>query len=487
MQFNSFLFILAFLPIFLIAYFLGNRISRKSGRWIIIIGGLIFYSFAGLISFVMLLSSAVVNYALALFVTKVSKGGKAFLILTILANVGLLLYYKYAGFFLAAGSANSVNATTTTSTVTSEIIMPIGISFFTFQQIMYVVSVYKGELEKTNVVDYAAYLLFFPKLIMGPLVEPADLIEKINAPEAGRINSDNIASGIKLFSFGLFKKLVLADTFTRGVEWGFANLSIATSGDLLLTMLFYTFEIYFDFSGYSDMATGVAKMINIDLPINFDSPYKATSIRDFWRRWHVSLTRFFTKYIYYPMGGNKKGKIRAYVNIMFVFLVSGLWHGANYTFLLWGALHGLFQVIERVFEKAINKLSDVVRWIITFGLVNVLWLLFRAESISQWLHMIYKILTFQSTSISDGMIRSFSLPETPLLLRFFHLLTINEIVRGFSLLIFTVAAFIICLVPENNYRTQERRNVTNMFFAAAAFVWGFLCLSGESVFVYLNF
>lgn len=478
MQYNSFIFILLFLPVFLMTYFIGNKISKKAGRWLIIISGLIFYYYAGLYSFIILMISAVVNFVLALLLRKVKKGSKALLIITLAANVGLLLYYKYMGFLVATASEDSV---------VKSVAMPLGISFFTFQQIMYVVGVYRKEIVKVDVVDYAAYIMFFPKLIMGPMVEPGVLMSQINNPDLKKVNWDNIATGLKMFSFGLFKKLVLADTFTRGVTWGFGHIEKATSADLILTMLFYTFEIYFDFSGYTDMAIGISKMINIDLPMNFDSPYKATSIKDFWKRWHMSLTKFFTKYIYFPLGGNRKGEVRTYVNIMIVFLVSGIWHGANYTFVLWGVVHGLLQVLERLFNKYFSRLSEVVRWMYTFTAVNILWLLFRAESITQWGDMLRKIASFKSTAISAGMVKSFVLPETSLLYRVFHLTAFDRNIRGFSMLMFILTAFLICLIPENNYKTQNKRNVINMVMAAAAFVWGFLCLSSESVFVYFNF
>lgn len=476
MQFNSYLFILLFLPVFLLVYFVGNRITVKVSRILIILSGLVFYWFAGWGSVCMLLISAAVNYTLAVLIRRCKKGTKALLAVILAANVGLLLFYKYWGFLgaITGGSDKAPHA-------------PLGISFFTFQQIMYVVGVYRKEIEKVDILDYAAYILYFPKLIMGPMIEPVDLIAQINDPGRKKVNWDNIAGGMKLFSFGLFKKLVLADTFDRGVLWGFTNLGTATSGDLFLTMLFYTFEIYFDFSGYIDMATGVSKMLNIDLPINFDSPYKATSIRDFWKRWHISLTKFFTKYIYFPLGGSRKGNIRTYVNIMIVFLVSGLWHGANFTFLLWGAVHGLLQIVERMFEKTFGKLTEAVRWMGTFACVNLLWLLFRAESIAQWWKMLGQMFRFQNMAVSDGMIDSFVLPETPFLLRLLHLTATDGRVRGFSMLMFIVFASIVCLIPENNYKTQNRRTAVNMVLAAVAFVWGFLCFGSESVFVYFNF
>jgi alginate O-acetyltransferase complex protein AlgI len=235
------------------------------------------------------------------------------------------------------------------------------------------------------------------------------------------------------------------------------------------------------------MAVGVSKMINIDLPINFDSPYKALSIRDFWKRWHISLTNFLTKYIYIPLGGSKKGKFRTYINTMIVFLISGIWHGANWTFILWGILHGVFSVLDRIFEKYEKKLFDVVKWCCTFLIINVLWLLFRSDSISQWWTLIKVMFKFKNMAVSDGLINSFVLPETAFILNRLHLNSVNEAIRGFSSLVFFVLSFGICLIPENNYKKQSHNNWLTMVIAAITFVWGFLCLSSESVFVYFNF
>ena len=285
----------------------------------------------------------------------------------------------------------------------------------------------------------------------------------------------------------LFKKMVLADTFAKGVAWGFANLSSATSGDLFLVMLFYTFEIYFDFSGYSDMAVGVSEMINITLPMNFDSPYKAGSIRDFWKRWHMSLTSFLTRYVYFPLGGSRKGSIRTYLNILIVFLVSGLWHGANWTFILWGCIHGVLQIIERIFDKPLRRQHEPMRYFCTFLAVNLLWLLFRSDSVAQWGDMLGTMFSFQNMAVSDGLIHSFVLPETIFLTDIFDVFGLNSLVRGLPMLVITVSAFLICLVPENNYRNMRKLNAVNLLLCAGAFVWAFLCLSSESVFVYFNF
>ena len=235
------------------------------------------------------------------------------------------------------------------------------------------------------------------------------------------------------------------------------------------------------------MAVGVSNMINIRLPINFDSPYKATSIRDFWKRWHISLTDFFTKYIYIPLGGNKKGKGRTYVNMMIVFLISGVWHGSNWTFILWGVLHGLFNVFDRITEKYRNKINIVIQWMVTFLTVSVLWLLFRSDSIEQWQSILYKIFTFENISVSDGMTNAFVLPETAFVFSTFKLKAIDAAIHGLSLLLFTAAGFGICLIPKNNYRKLDDNSWVMLFISVIALVWGFLCLSSESVFVYFDF
>lgn len=468
MQFNSYEFIFLFLPLFLIIYFLGNHINDKLNRWLIILAGFIFYSFTGLSSFIVFLISVLLNYVFSRLLIISSKYKRVVFTFAVLFNVLTLLVYKLWG-------------------VLDGLVLPLGISFFTFQQIMFLSYVSKENIQSPLIIDYLAYISFFPKLLMGPLAEPEYIIDQINDPVKKRVNWHNIAAGLKLFSFGLFKKMVLADTFARCVNWGFDSIESATSGDLFLVMISYTFQIYFDFCGYFDMAVGTSKMLNIELPNNFDSPYKATSIKEFWRRWHISLTSFFTKYVYYPLGGNRKGRIRTYVNIMIVFLVSGLWHGSNWTFILWGGIHGGLQVLERVFSRFYKKTFEVVQWIYSFTAINILWLLFRADSVSQWHYILYKIFTFQSTAISDEVIELFDLTEINMILQFLKVSNISSAIRGFSMLLIFFAGFFICLVPENNYKTREHLNLFNMILAAVAFTWGILCLNTESVFVYYGF
>lgn len=482
MQFNSYFFILGYFPALFIFYYLFNRIHITVGKIFLVIGSAFFYIYGGWDIASVLGISVLINYSFSVMISKVSKWKRFFMSMAVVANVFLLLYFKYVNFF-----CENISIAFGREYTIKQIILPLGISFFTFQQIMYVLSVYRSDMKNVNLLDYLVYILFFPKLIMGPLIEPMDLISQFNDKNRKNINWNNVSYGIKIFSFGLFKKLVLADTLSIAVAWGYSNIDVSTSMDWFIIMLCYSFVIYFDFSGYCDMAVGISKLLNIDLPINFDSPYKALSIRDFWKRWHISLTEFLKRYVYIPLGGNRRGRIRTYVNIMIVFIISGLWHGANWTFILWGGAHGFLNVLDRVFEKSKMKLHQVVNWSCTFLSVNILWLLFRSDSIGQWCDLILKMFTFQNMAVSDGLINCFVLPETSFLLRLLGLENVDTAVRGFSLLIFILVAYGICLIPDNNYRRIEKNSWITMVLAALAFVWSFLCLSSESVFVYFNF
>ena len=248
-----------------------------AGTIFLILASCGFYIYGGLNIAAIFGSGIVVNYIFALILSRARKGRKAVLSLAVVLNVLMLLYFKYFNFFMSA-----VNSIIGRDYNARNILLPLGISFFTFQQIMYLVYIYRGNA--LDPLDYLAFVLYFPKLIMGPLAEPADFLGQLKDPALRKVNWDNIASGLKIFSFGLFKKLLLADTFSRAVAWGFGHTDTMTSMDVILVTLFYTFEIYFDFSGYCDMAVGVSQMINITLPMNFNSPYKAFSIRDFWKR-----------------------------------------------------------------------------------------------------------------------------------------------------------------------------------------------------------
>lgn len=497
MQFNSFIFILLFLPLTVFLYFIGNRICTKVGKVILVLAGIVFYGYSSCKMLIVIGCSLALNYLFVRVIRKSGRFKKAFLAVPVVINIGLLFYFKYLNFAI-----ENINMAFGTSFLPQEILLPVGISFYTFQQIAYIVTVYRTEIvEKmphkpcemgvfgqAGGLDYLVYILYFPKLLMGPLMEPVDFLEQVNDPAKKRVDWNNIASGLQIFSLGLFKKVMIADVFAKSVKWGFNNLEVATAMDMILVMLFYTFEIYFDFSGYSDMAVGASQMLNITLPINFDSPYKAISIRDFWKRWHISLTRFFTNYVYIPLGGSRKGIIFTCINTAIVFLLSGIWHGANWTFILWGVLHGAFSIFERLFDKYLSRIFVVARWMSTFAIVNVLWLLFRADSLSQWKYIVKKIIFLQDLNVSDGLIDNFTLQEKTFVVNLLHLNNdIEYIIRGFWMWIYLLAALGISLLFENNYRRQNDHSAVTAIISAVAFVWGFICLSSVSVFVYFNF
>ena len=482
MQFTSYEFILLFLPVTIALYFLANKFNSVIGKAVIIIASIIFYSLDRYNMVIYLGISMLLNYGSALFIKKYRIKSRIIMAVPIIANVGLLLYFKYLNFAIT-----NFNTLFGKDFALQEIILPIGISFYTFQQIAYIIATERGELENNNIIDYLAYILYFPKLIMGPIIDPVDFIAQINQDSRKKIDLTNIAIGIKIFSFGLIKKVLFADTFAKAVSWVYVNYDKATAMDCMLLLIFYTFQIYFDFSGYSDMAVGVSSILNINLPMNFDSPYNALSIRDFWKRWHISLTKFLTKYIYIPLGGARKGIIFTYVNMMSVFLISGLWHGANWTFILWGLLHGLFSCFDRIFEKFEEKIFVPVRWFCTFGIVSVLWLLFSAQTIGQWEKILIKILFMQNTTASNGLISVFNLAENRFIYDIFGMNYLSTHIRGFSMLLFIFIAFFVCLIPENNYKEKEKLNLGYLILAAFSFVWGVLCLGTESKFIYLGF
>lgn len=482
MQFNNYEFILFFLPITVLLYFIFNKIRPVFGKLVIIVASIVFYSMGRTNMLIYLGISILINYISALLISKYNVRNRLAMALPIVINVGLLLYFKYLNFAIT-----NINALFDCNFALQSIILPLGISFYTFQQIAYIVAVERKELDNCDLIDYLFFILYFPKLIMGPMADPVDFIGQINQNDRKKANITNITTGIQIFSLGLIKKALLADTFAKAVSWTYSNLDAATSVDCILLVLFYTFEIYFDFSGYSDMAVGVSSMFNIDLPINFDSPYKALSIRDFWKRWHISLTKFLTKYIYIPLGGSRKGKLFTYINTMIVFLVSGLWHGANWTFVLWGLLHGLFSCFDRMFEKVANKVPVPVRWFCTFCVISILWLLFSAQSIGQWISILSKILSIQSISVSSGLIAAFNLAENQFIYNVLYLFSIRKIPSSFNMILFILISCIICFVPENNYRNKDKLSVGSLLLASFSFVWGIICLGSESTFLYFGF
>ena len=401
----------------------------------------------------------------------------------ILANTGVIIYFKYFDFFL-----ENINICFGSNFALRNILMPLGISFFTFQQISYLVDSYRGETVEYSFVDYALFVSFFPQLVAGPIVLHQEMIPQFCDRARKRLDHDMLANGVRLFAIGLFKKVMIADVLGRGADWGFSNPSILTGVDVAIVSLLYTLQIYFDFSGYCDMACGIANMFHMELPQNFNSPYKSKSILEFWQRWHMSLSRFLRKYIYIPLGGSRRGKARTMVNVIIVFLISGIWHGAAWTFILWGVLHGIANVLCRLFGNTWEKITGWIRWFLTFLFVNLTWILFRANNMEDAGLLFSKLFKPWELRISNTLLEQFDLLEFTYVEE--HIDFLNSLIVEFPwlhLLIILVAAMFLALVPRNCHEYKFVPNMKNAFGCIALLVWSIISLSGLSTFLYFNF
>ena len=396
MLFNSTEFLFFFLPATLAGFLLLKKHGYgRAAMGFIALASLFFYGWWNLNYLGLLLGSVIFNFTTGRLM-QFRGACRLTLIIGISGNLICLGIFKYFNFFV-----DNVNVILSNDLSVPSIILPLGISFFTFQQIAYLVDVYKGEVKTNGFLEYLVFVTFFPQLIAGPIVHQKSMMPQFREhPEKG-YDWKKSSMGLSLFAIGLFKKVVLADTFASYASPIFA---IADNGGSISFLqgweasLSYTLQLYFDFSGYSDMAIGLGLMFGVQLPANFLSPYKATNIIDFWRTWHITLSRFLKDYLYIPLGGNRKGKTRRYVNLIITMLLGGLWHGAAWTFVLWGGLHGLYLMANHAFRRLFpqrsqpTKLRRLFGWFITMLAVIIAWVLFRATSI----HGAFEILSAMS-------------------------------------------------------------------------------------------
>ena len=382
MLFNSYIFIFLFLPLTVAVYYFFNHIGKNEWAKMALIGmSLWFYGYYNISYLQIICCSVIVNYMVSRILLRCRSATvykKLILAAGVFFNIGLIFYYKYFDFFIA-----NINAVFQQDFALRHIILPLGISFYTFQQISYVIDSYKGETEGYTFREYVLFVTFFPQLVAGPIVLHNEIIPQFRDSANLQIKYDNWNKGFVFFSLGLAKKVLIADTFGAAVDWGYSNIPLMGTLDAIIVILSYTLQIYFDFSGYCNMASGIALFFNIRLPENFCSPYKAKSVVEFWDRWHMTLNRFLKQYIYIPLGGSRKGNIRTYINIWIVFLVSGIWHGANWTFIVWGCMHGAANIFERMCGKTIGRIHKYVRQGVTFFFVNISWVFFRAASLAE--------------------------------------------------------------------------------------------------------
>ena len=409
MLFNSFGFIFLFLPLTLAGFYWS---ARKFGNEIamlwLVLASLFFYAWWNPVYIVLLLASMVFNFYVG---RRLGQQPKKWLLTTgIAANLGLLGYYKYANFFV-----DNVNLLADANWQVGDILLPLAISFFTFQQIAYLVDSYQGITKEYSPVHYALFVSFFPQLIAGPIVHHKEMLPQFESKRSFAFNQQDFAIGLSIFAIGLFKKTVLADSAALYANPVFLTADSGQQLDFFtawMGALAYTFQLYFDFSGYSDMAIGLARMFGIKLPLNFYSPYKATNISEFWRRWHMTLSRFLRDYVYIPLGGNRNGNIRRYSNLMTTMLLGGLWHGAGWNFVIWGALHGAYLSICQMWQTLIksilgyqpnNAFYRVFAWLTTFIAVIIGWVFFRATTLDGAIVMLQSMIGMNEIGLPNAI------------------------------------------------------------------------------------
>ena len=394
MLFNSYVFIFFFLPVTLLVFFqLGKANAKLAAGWLAA-ASVFFYGWWNPAYVALLVVSVLFNYGMGLAIVRAgsavdARRGKHLLIAAVAGDLALLGYYKYANFFL-----DNVNSVLGTSSTLGTVILPLGISFFTFTQIAFLADAYQGKAREYSFVHYGLFVTYFPHLIAGPILHHREMMPQFALPETYRPDYNKLAAGLTIFVIGLFKKVIIAD----GVAGYVAPVFDAPHAGQALTFLeawcgalAYTFQLYFDFSGYSDMAIGLSLLFGIRLPINFHSPYKAVNIIEFWRRWHMTLSRFLRDYLYFPLGGNRRGPAWRYFNLMVTMLLGGLWHGAGWTFIAWGGLHGVFLVVNHAWRalrarlghdlKRSTRRGRVLACVVTFTAIVTGWVVFRADSL----------------------------------------------------------------------------------------------------------
>lgn len=395
MLFNSYEFLFVFFPATVALFFVlsGRRSHRAAAAWLALVS-IFFYGYWSPRYVILLMLSIAINYSAGRLILWSRSAGqpsdaRLILVMALVANLLTLGYFKYANFFV-----NSVNGAIHASILLPQIILPIGISFFTFTQIAFLVDTYKGKARESKIVPYTLFVTFFPHLIAGPVLHHAEMMPQFARDATYRFRVENFLAGAILFSIGLIKKVIFADGIQPFVSPVFEadptyQLTIIEAWGGVLA---YTMQLYFDFSGYSDMAIGLSKVLNIDLPLNFNSPYKAANIAEFWRCWHMTLSRFLRDYLYIPLGGNRSGEFRRHINLLITMLLGGLWHGAGWTFVIWGGLHGLYLIIHQLWHVVrkrylghdltrSSKTAEIFSVLITFLSVVIAWVFFRATTL----------------------------------------------------------------------------------------------------------
>ena len=520
MLFNSYFFIFIFLPLCLAGWYLLNRLKRfRTAQGYLIGMSLWFYAWYNVSFLWVILGSCLFNFGISLLLSRrVTPQMRRLLLITGCAvNIGALGVFKYYNFFV-----ENINVAFGADFQARNILLPLGISFFTFQQLSFLIDRCRGDAPHYGLLDYLSFVTFFPSLISGPIVLHASTVPQFQDRDRRRFSSEGFAKGLMQFSIGLGKKVLLADTLALAVNFGYENIASLDAPAALAAAVGYTLELYFDFSGYSDMAVGVGKMFGIELPENFNSPYRAVSVKDFWKRWHMTLSSFLQTYVYFPLGGSRRGRGRTFLNTMITFLVSGLWHGANWTFVFWGFLHGLGVAASGIGGRRGNgpggektaqasgtgrggektaqasgtgpALSQSARRFLcqaaTFAYVCMAFVFFRADSLGDGFLLLSRIFSFRADGMLLQMAAAMEPPEVYLVTKALSLAApslVGAVQAAVMALIFAAGFFVLSRKNTVQLISQNRISLRFTLWLAFLFAWSVASLSGVSTFVYFNF
>ncbi|MBI4517425.1 MAG: MBOAT family protein [Deltaproteobacteria bacterium] len=463
MLFNSQAFVWAFLPVVLLGYGLAVRRGRAVAITWLTATSLFFYGWWNWRYVFLLLGSLAFNYVWGLLLRR--HANRALLTCGIALNLTVLGYFKYANFLV-----DTANIVAGASWRIEPVALPLAVSFFTFEQITYLVDAYRGAPYGQNFLSYCLFTTFFPRLIAGPIVRPAEILPQLNRVSTFVLTPANVATGLFVFAIGLFKKVILADTLAPWAAPVFDRAPAVFFADAWGATLAFALQLYFDFSGYSDMAIGLAQLFNIRLPENFSSPYQARSMIDFWRRWHITLSSFLRDYLYIPLGGSRRGEVRHYLNLLITMLLGGLWHGASWKFVLWGGLLGLCLAINHLWRRSRIELPTALSWALTFAAILVAWVIFRAPSLAR-----AQLVLLAMVGVSDA-----SLELTP---RFFDADEWQWLLAGLALVLWSPNRRAVQAMIERQWRSDH-------VYAAAFAVMAGLCLlrlGDPSPFLYFQF
>ena len=465
MLFSSLTFIFIFLPLTLIIYFISKDKYKNN---ILLLVSLIFYSWGEPKYVFLILLSIIVNYYLAIFIDKSKKYSRLFFIIALIFNIELLFIFKYLDFTIL-----NINKLFNMEIELFDLILPIGISFYTFQILSYIVDVYRKKIKvQKNIFNLSMYISFFPQLIAGPIVRYETIEEELT----NRTHSlEKFASGLERFIIGFVKKIIIANNLALIADTIYNSNELINSGTLIIILasLSYTFQIYYDFSGYSDMAIGLGRIFGFTFLENFNYPYIAKSITDFWRRWHISLSSWFRDYVYIPLGGNRVSKLKWIRNILIVWALTGLWHGASWNYIIWGLYYCFFLLVEKLFlSKILDKLPILLRWIYMFIIVNIGWIIFRIENMSDLINILTELMIYKSTNIEEFISNNYTL--------------INNIPYVFIAIIFM---FPIKEKMDFKYQDNQIYNIINKIILLVLFIVSIFYLINNSYnpFIYFRF